>query len=314
MSFEGGMYYFRVGKSPRIALGRSYPIAMAKYGELMAPEPGVLRTMGDVFDRYLKHVTPKKKSKSDYYSVKPLRIVFGHMLPHEIKPRHCYAYLAERTKTAPGGALNEMGFLSTVMTECVEWGLVEANVCFQVSRKKYVRPPRDRYVTDEEFAAVYDRAGKRIQVAMDLAVLTGLRRGDILGLTRDNLTHEGILVKPGKTEGSSGKTILILWSDELRAVVGRAKQLTPQVRKPLLCNRAGQAYSGDGFSANWQRLIRKTHKEGAIAERFEFKDLRAKSATDDDVLEDASGRLGHSNIGLTKRVYIRKPTRVKPLR
>ena len=65
----------------------------------------------------------------------------------------------------------------------------------------------------------------------------------------------------------------------------------------------------------WQRLIKKAYAEkNAISSRFQFRDLRAKSATDDDVLADASDRLGHSSQSLTKRVYIRKPTRVRPLR
>ena len=314
MSFEGGMYYFRVGKTPRLSLSRSFPTAMRKYGELVMPDATSLRTMNDVFNRYRLEVLPVKKSKTGIYTLKPLIVVFGKMLPQEVKPRHIYAFMYERAKKAPGGVLKEVGLLSHVLTKCIEWGLIESNPCFQVSRKSYLRGPRNRYVTDDEYAAVYRLANVRVQILMDLAVLTGLRRSDLLRLTRANLTDDGILVTPGKTEGTTNKTLLILWSDELRSVVDRAKKLKPQVRQPLVCTRQGKAYTGDGLNSMWQRLIKKAHADDAISSRFQFRDLRAKSATDDDVLADASDRLGHSSQALTKRVYIRKPTRVRPLR
>ena len=47
--------------------------------------------------------------------------------------------------------------------------------------------------------------------------------------------------------------------------------------------------------------------------RFTFHDLRAKSASDD-TLQAATERLGHTSEETTKRVYVRKPTKVKPLR
>lgn len=54
-------------------------------------------------------------------------------------------------------------------------------------------------------------------------------------------------------------------------------------------------------------------EESALAEPFQFRDLRAKSASDD-VLEAATERLGHSDAAITNRVYRRKPVKVRPLR
>jgi integrase len=162
-------------------------------------------------------------------------------------------------------------------------------------------------VTDPEYKNVYELASPTVQVAMDLAVLTALRRGDILSLTRDNLTDEGILIHTSKTK----KDLLIEWSNELRAVVDRAKRLPPQVRKPIIATRQGKAYTGQGFAAIWQRLMRKAVKKGI--ERYQFRDLRAKSASDD-TLEAATQRLGHADPRITETVYRRKPRRVRPLR
>jgi integrase len=54
-------------------------------------------------------------------------------------------------------------------------------------------------VTDAEYAAVYALASERMQIAMELALDTGQRRGDLLNLTRAQLTDEGIEFLQGKT-------------------------------------------------------------------------------------------------------------------
>jgi len=148
---------------------------------------------------------------------------------------------------------------------------------------------------------------------MELAVLTGLRMGDLLRLKRNNLTDVGIIVQPRKTVTTTGKVLEIEWSAELLAVVDRAKRIPPQIRLPLIANRKGKAYTPGGFSNCWQKLIKLALKQGVIDERFQFRDLRAKSASDDS-LAAATARLGHANPQITESVYRRKPTKVKPLR
>jgi integrase len=50
-----------------------------------------------------------------------------------------------------------------------------------------------------------------------------------------------------------------------------------------------------------------------LTERFPFRDLLAKSASDD-TAEAASKRLGHADSKITERAYRRKAERAKPLR
>jgi integrase len=150
-----------------------------------------------------------------------------------------------------------------------------------------------------------------MRIAMDLALLTGLRRSGVILLTLDADTEAGLLVpRPGKTT----KPLLFEWTPELRAVIDRAKRLEPRFRRDraLLCTRAGKRYTPDGFTANWDRLMAKAVKSGVP--HFRYSDIRAKSATDDTDAVRASARLGHSTLDITRRVYIRKPSKVSPLR
>jgi integrase len=86
----------------------------------------------------------------------------------------------------------------------------------------------------------YALANERVRIAMDLALLTGQRRGDLLTLTRAKLTDEGIVFNQSKT----GAGVLVEWTDELRKITDRAKALKPQVPgEYLLRKRNGRPYA-----------------------------------------------------------------------
>jgi integrase len=219
---------------------------------------------------------------------------------------HVCQYRDKRGAKTPTAANRELEVLAHVFRYAVEWGVIEQNPCREV--RKLRLPKRRRYVEDWEYNAVYEIASPMMRVAMDLAILTGLRRGDLLRLSRDDLKDDGILVQTAKT----GVPLLIEWSDELRAVVDQAKHLPPQVRRTLIANQLGKPYTGDGFDSNWQSTMKRALRKTELKERFRFNDLRAKSASDDS-LEAATQRLGHMDSQTTQRWYRRKPARVKPL-
>lgn len=62
--------------------------------------------------------------------------------------------------------------------------------------------------------------------------------------------------------------------------MSRALRVKPQVRPNIVCSRKGKQYTKDGFDSVWQRLVDKAVAEGM--ERFQFRDLRRKSASDED--------------------------------
>jgi integrase len=53
------------------------------------------------------------------------------------------------------------------------------------------------------------------------------RRGDPLRLRMSDLQDDGIHFTPGKTEHSTGKRLIIEWSEELREAVALAKSARP---------------------------------------------------------------------------------------
>lgn len=303
MREKHGAYYFvnRAGKWHH--LGREYHAAISKFAELNN-ERSPLTTIGKVMDRYQADVIPKKAPRTQRDNLRELellRSVFGHMRPDEITPVDIYGYMDRRP---PVRANREVALLSHVYQHAVRWGAAEANPCKKVSRN--TEKPAGNYVEPAAYAAVYAVMPATMQCAMDLALLTGLRQGDILDLKRTDCREDGILVQTSKT----GRRILFEWNDELRDVVERCKKLPSEIATVwLIHNRKGQPYTGSGFRAIWQRTIRNAVERGEIQARFAFKDLRTTAASDsqDDNL------LGHDDRKTLYRHYKRKPLKVTPL-
>lgn len=69
--------------------------------------------------------------------------------------------------------------------------------------------------------------------------------------------------------------------------------------------------TANAFDSLWQRFMRKVAAAGV--ERFQERDLRAKTASDMP-LELASALLGHADVRTTLKYYRRRGEKVKPLR
>ena len=293
------------------------PVTLAKvsdYGGMLRALADVLGdsrnldTLVSVMDRYLVEVIPGKgpqTQKDHTRMLKNLKAVFGEMAPNDLRQPHVAKYRDARGKKAPTAANHELQLLSHICTMAVEWGAMDRNPLLGL--RKLPRPPRQRYVSDDEYKVVHSMAAPMIACVMDLALLTGLRRGDILRLKRDNLTDTGIEIRTGKT----GARLLFEWTPELQQVVKDAQKLKPQFRQWIVCNRKGQPFTKNGFDSVWNRLMAKAEKK---IDRFQFRDLRAKNASDEPELAVAQARLGHTSAEITERVYVRTAKKVRPLR
>jgi integrase len=321
-----GSYFYVDLASKWHNLGRDQSSMYRKLAEIM-DTPRNCPALSGVFDRYLIEVLPSlaPRTQSDYRGyIDNLRLVFGSAPPREVTAGHVSDYQAKRAERSVVQANREKSCLSAVFTAALKWHVVETNPCRLVPKLREVE--RDRYVTDAEFMAVYRLASPMLQCAMDLATMTGQREGDLLKLSRSQLTDEGIAFTIGKSKRrhprhgkivETAKKLIIEWTPELRSITDRLKKLGPDIRPTLLCNLQGKPFTSDGFRSNWHRLMERATTPGkdvappALAERFTFHDLRAKSASDDN-LEGATERLAHEDPRTTQKVYRRKPRRARP--
>lgn len=125
---------------------------------------------------------------------------------------------------------------------------------------------------------------------------------------------------PGKTKNSTGKRLIIQWSDELRAAIAEARYSRPAISPFLFCNKFGECYIDEktgeahGWDSMWQRYMDRLMKDTKIEARFTEHDIRAKCASDAETLAHAQQLLAHADGKTTERIYRRKPEKVKPLR
>lgn len=285
-------------------------------------------TIGALLDRYMLEVVPSKGITTQAHNkvaIKPLRAVFADVRLLDIKPRHIYQYIEKRD--AKISARREIEILSHAYTKAVEWGYIDRHP-FKGEVRLEGEKARTRYVEDWEIVECLALNSKRkagsvlaVQAYIRLKLLTGMRRGDLLRLVEDDLKEDGIHITPHKTLNSTGKRLIISWSDEVRAAVEMAKAARPVKSSSFIfCNRLGQCYFDEksgragGWDSMWRGFSQRVLAETKVEHKFTEHDLRAKCASDASSLEHARSLLAHADSRLTDRVYRRKPEIVAPIR
>lgn len=330
-----GAYYYQVPKGQEDAwdgkrkfrLGATLPEAYRTWADRIDRTDNV-RTVGDLLDRYVLEVIPTKAPSTQTQnraSLKFIREKFAAAPLIAVKPVHIYKYLDWRP--AKVQAKREIEILSHAFTKAVEWGYIDKHP-FKGEVRKEGSKPRTRYIEDWEIVECLSIESKRrkgsvlaVQSYIRVKLLTGLRRGDLLRLRIADLKDDGIHVTPSKTADSTGKRVIIQWSDELREAVAMAKAARPvQIGPFLFCNRAGECYIDEesgragGWESLWRGFMARVLEETKVTDRFTEHDLRAKCASDAETLAHAQALMTHADSKITDRVYRRKPEMVKPLR
>jgi integrase len=299
---ERVLYYYGQKKLP---LGSDLTKALQKWAELESgePTPNTFKQAAERWEReYLKD---KAKGTQQVYTIYLSSLIdaFGHFQLDQITPQYVRQYLDWRTAKISGN--REIAVLSIIWNWSRERGLTNlANPCAGV--KRFRERPRDRYVTQEEFDSVYTVAPRIVQDAMDLALLTSQREGDVLKLKRADIREGCLWFAQGKT----GRKVRIRIEGRLNTVLERILGRSGAVQSLfIVSDDQGQQVRSYAL----QRAFRKAQKE-AGTDYWQIRDLRAKAVSDEPNLKTASDRAGHADEKITATVYRRlKGNLVGPL-
>lgn len=227
-------------------------------------------TLGDVLKRYLDEITPTKRSAQS----EGARL--GATLRHPI----CYRTMAllssqdlatyrdQRLKeAAPATAVRELNTIShAIDTARREWGLyLSLNPCTLVKRP---RPPkgRDRRLRGDEEQRLLDAADKGrnsyMRSLIILAVETGMRRGELLGLRWPDVDLENRIAHLELTKNGDSRDVPLS-----RRAVETLKNL------PRTDDRVIPA-SGNAVRLAWEKLRRR-----AGVEDLRLHDLRHEAVS-----------------------------------
>ena len=316
-----GSYYFVTPENKWINLGKTKPEMYKALADLeIRPSGGY--TITNLWEDFRQDHMPSLSPatiRGYETKIKPLLEVFGRMAPDEIKSSDIARYLMIRGRKAKTCANGETAMFSSMFTFAVGLGICEANPCLRVKRHKV--GPRDRYVEDWELAEFRKVCDEFMDCYVELKYLTGLRQTDMLSLTKASIRESGLYVRPSKTANSTGETREFIWTTDLLDVIHRIERLPKPVHaKHLFVRKNGKPFIDEeliisGFGSKWSETMTLAITETKLEQRFQEKDIRAKTATDaDDDGQNATAILGHED-SRTTRIYIRSKQikRVSPL-
>ena len=221
--------------------------------------------------RSLKPSSQKKYQQNSKLVLK----VFGNMKAKSVKPEHIRRYMDERAATGKVAANRELSFMSRMFGWAYERGKVPINPCKGV--RKFTETGRDRYVTDEEYAAVLNAAEPTLQGIMEISYCCAARISDVLILERPQILEEGIFIQQGKT----GKKQIKQWSDRLKAAYDLLLATCGDRTHHVVLNSFGSRMSYQAFRKRWTEAIQKAQKQHPqLNLDFTFHDIKAKSISD----------------------------------
>jgi integrase len=275
-------------------------------------------TLGYFLDRYIAdaengrlHKNKKPRTIEDNKKEAVwLKTAFDKINPLDLvrKPDLIATYRDERG--APIRANRELSLLSAVYTWLIEKGhLPGLNVNPVLLIKRNPQKPKERYVEDAEFTAVYGLAIPSVRMAMDLCYRTLQRPGDVLRAERSWLRNKTVAgtAKPvlSVTQSKTDRRVDIEITPEIESALSTLdKGDVVRLTAVLVHGRDGSAYTEDGLGAMLRRYCLK-----AGVKTFGLMDVRAKGATDMYLagvpLERIQMLMGHKSMQTTE-IYIKR--------
>lgn len=308
---KGKVWYHVCGSIPRVwtKLSSDRAEALRLWAQLEGVrEDESTRLFSVLARRYVREVFPTKAAATRRDNEKELANllkVFAHVPVDAIVPMHVRQYMDIRGQVAKVRANREKALLSHMFNKAREWGFTSlTNPCQGV--KGFKETGRSRYVTDAEFDQVKAHAHFTVIDAMDLALLTGQRPADVLKLKRTDIRDGALWIVQNKTGARLGIEI----TGELAAVIARINERPRRaISAYLIQDENGQPLTQCAlrFRFDKARTLAKVY--------FQFRDIRAKAATDTGDLAHSQKLLAHKNRDMTEHyVKARMGERVKPLR
>lgn len=293
---RGTVRYYYTGGGKRIPLGSDLNAARIEWARMENRGSGTgLTGYAAVARRWEREAlgkgTARETQRAYGIALKFLLLAFQNHTLEEIKPVNIREYLDARP--AKIAANREIAVLSIIFNWARERGIVDCpNPCLGVKRNE--ENHRSRYVTDAEYLEVWNRAGPVLQDAMDLAYLTGQRPSDVLKMVRQDIRDGCLWVRQNKTGARVGIKIEGEFALVLERILARPRAVASMY---LIAGRRGEQLN-DG---QLRRLF-----DAANPDRtWQFRDIRAKAASDAKDLKHAQRLLGHTTETTTAGIYRR---------
>jgi integrase len=182
-----------------------------------APDTKVLEstTLGQLLERYQREVSPLKRGSVQ--EIQRIDVLRRHDLAYRtligLSQQDIASFRDERLQSvAPSTAVRELAILSHVLEVAIrDWGLALAKNVVKLVRRPVIRNERSRRLTGNEEQRLLDAcdAGKTpfLRTLLIVAVETGMRRGELLGLRWSDFSHNRRVLSLALTKNGSGRDV-----------------------------------------------------------------------------------------------------------
>lgn len=236
-----------------------------------APDTKILEstTLGQLLERYQREVSPLKRGSVQ--EIQRIDVLRRHDLAYRtmigLSQQDIASFRDERLESvAPSTAVRELAILSHVIEVAIrDWGLPLAKNVVKLVRRPVIHNERSRRLASDEEQRLLDAcdAGKIpfLRTLLVVAVETGMRRGELLGLKWTDFSHNRRVLSLAMTKNGSGRDVplsqrafdaLITWKEH--------PSIDQSTIFPMLAGTLEQA---------WRRLLARAGIKG-----LRFHDLR----------------------------------------
>jgi integrase len=261
-------------------------------------------TFNELADLYVENFSAQKcfKSSKDYI-IRELRAEFGDNLLSQITYLKIETWRNRRkaSPTKKGGRVRahgsvnyDLAVLRHMLNKAIQWGLLENHPFRKGERLAYkLNNARTRFLSESEIEALLGECSTHLRPIVETALLTGMRREELLSLKWEQIRH-GLIYAVGK--GDKSRQIPI--SDRLAEVLKELRQKNHLKWEYVFCDAQGRRYR------EVNKALHGACRRAGI-DNFRFHDLRHTFASH--LVMQGAGLaavqklLGHADIKMTMR-------------
>jgi site-specific recombinase XerD len=162
--------------------------------------------------RYLEDWSKVKKAHSSYVrdqnSLKHLFRFMKGMYLSEVRRVDAETYVAKRkAEGCAAGTFNrELSCLKNMFRKATDWGLIEVNLVSGVAKERE-NVPEFEWLTEDESGRLVEACPEHLKMIVTVALNTGLRRGELFGLTWKDLDFDQAIITVGHTKNGDTRYI-----------------------------------------------------------------------------------------------------------
>jgi len=276
--------------------------------------------LGEFLDHFLGDVAvhnlrPRTYETHSGYVRNHIKPELGNILLNQLRPDQVQAFYTK--KLSEGLSKRTVQYLHAILHKALkqafQWGLVTRNVTDLVDAPRPQRKPPTIWSADQSRAFLQAVEGHQYYPIYVVAIYTGMRQGEILGIHKEDIDLEhGIINVIHQVQPIRGKGLVVtdVKTEKSNRPVTLPKTVSKVIHEHLESVESGLIFTSKSgqplWSANVYRHFKRTSRDLGLPD-IRFHDLRHTHAT----LLLAAGvhpkvvqeRLGRSQISLTLDTY-----------